>query len=854
MATADELATYLANPNVQKMLRVIGQAEGTVNSKYADPYRVGFGGRAIDSLDAHPNILADFTQTDGTKNKTSAAGAYQFLKSTWDEEANELGLKDFSPRSQDLAAINRLRKRGALDDVLNGRMDVAVSKLGNEWASLPSSPYAQPKRSQGFIEQALNAVIPAAEAAPVPKIDPSKVQWDEAPKGGSPIDVSKVQWDEPAAAAPYRVDMSQEDAQRMQGQPQYTGVLGAIESLGAGVRKMGEGVAQGFGDVPAGLGQSATHEGQKILGYIDQLAGTDLAQHAQPEVTARDAEVAKREADYQAQTPGSVAAGAGRLAGNLGFSLLGGSAALAAPVTTGAQIGARLLPSSPRLGALLGASAGSGLLGAGYGATAPVARGNYDEQAARNATIGAILGAATPAVGQAVGAMGRYIGRNIQAVAAPFSESGREKIAQNLLAKMVQNGPQKGNVTEFVPGVEPTMAEITGNSNVANLQRTMRDVNPAPFVAREESNALARQDALGAIRGTADDLAAAKLARDAAAANDYLNTHVGIPIANTDYMALKKTPAFQSAFAEAERMAKNSGGSVETKVINRTLANRGGQVGASDTYVSGVGLQRIKMALDDQINTASRAGERGKAANILQVKDKLLDLMDKEIPGYAEARAAYSSASRDIDAMQYLQGLNLNDAQGNITLAKVQNALRNLEKTQMKPGVNEAKAVTPAQIEALTNIRDDLLRQAQAQAGRSLGSNTAQNLAMQNMLANLLPGRAGEVAGAIGPGAIAGGGLGMLLGGPAGAAAGAVAGNRLGAAATGLMRAGNEDIQNRLASLLLNEGGSGLAALQRASSASRPLPGLGGLERFLYPSVSVGGSLGLGLRTPTQSR
>lgn len=856
MATVEELAGYLSNPNVQKFLRVIGRAEGTVNDKYPDPYRVGFGGRVIDTLDAHPNTLVEFTQTDGTKNKTSAAGAYQFLKSTWDEEANELGLKDFSPINQDMAAINRLRKRGALDDVLNGRMDVAISKLGNEWASLPSSPYAQPKRSQGFIEQALNAVIPAAEAASVAKIDPNTVQWDDAPaqKASSGIDPASVQWDEAPARAPYRVEMSQEDAQRMQGKPQHTGVLGAIESLGAGVRKMGEGVAQGFGDVPAGLGQSATHEGQKILGYIDQLAGTDLAQRVQPEVAARDAEAAKREADYQAQTPGSVAAGAGRVAGNLGFSMMGGPAALSAPVTTGAQMGAKLLPSSPRLGALLGSSVGSGLLGAGYGATAPVTGGDYDEQSARNATIGAILGAATPAIGQAVGATGRYIGRNIQAAVAPFTESGREKIAQNLLAQMAQNGPQKGNVTQFVPGVEPTMAEITGNPNVANLQRTMRDVNPVPFVAREEANSLARQDALGAIRGTADDLVAAKAARDAVAANDYLNTHVGIPVANTEYTALKKAPAFQSAFAEAERMAKNSGGSVETKVVNRTLANRGGQIGTPETYVSGVGLQRIKMALDDQINTASMAGERGKAANILQVKDKLLDLMDREIPGYAEARAAYSTASRDIDAMQYLQSLNLTDAQGNITLAKVQNALRNLEKAQMKPGLNEAKSVTPAQVEVLTNLRDDLLRQAQAQAGRSLGSNTAQNLAMQNMLANLLPGKAADVAGSIGPGAIAGGGLGFLMGGPAGAAAGAVVGNRLGAATTGLMRASNEDIQNRLSQLLLNEGGSGVSALQRAASSPRPLPGLGALERLLYPAVSAGGSLGLGVKAPAGAR
>ncbi|MFY2643712.1 lytic transglycosylase domain-containing protein [Achromobacter insuavis] len=788
-----------------------------------------------------------------------------------------------------------VRKALAAYNAGPGNVDRAIEKGGDSWMTyLPKPQETVPyidkivaglSPKSGVMDKIASAVLPSAQAAPAAGIS-SKIQTardagysdeeiyqhlskssdfsqklEQAKAAGyTPDEIySHLGLKAPAPAAVssapgYRVEMSQEDAQRMQSTPQHTGVLGAIESLGAGVRKMGEGIAQGFGDVPAGLGQSATHEGQKILGYIDKLAGTDLAQRVQPEVAARDAEAAKREADYQAQTPGSVAAGAGRVAGNLGFSMMGGPAALSTPVTTGAQLGAKLLPSSPRLGALLGSSVGSSLLGAGYGATAPVTGGDYNEQSARNATIGAILGAATPAVGQAVGATGRYIGRNIQAAIAPFTESGRQNIAQNLLAQLAQKGPQKGNVTQFVPGVEPTMAEITGNPNVANLQRTMRDVNPVPFVVREEANSLARQDALGAMRGTADDLAAAVKARSEAASNDYLNTHVGIPVANTEYAALKKSPAFQSAFAEAERMAKNTGSSVETRVANRTNANRGGQLGAPETYVSGVGLQRIKSALDDQISSASSAGERAKAANILQVKDKLLELMDREIPGYADARAAFASASRDIDAMKYLQGLNLTDAQGNITLAKVQNALRNLGKAQMKPGLNDAKSVTPAQVDVLTNIRDDLLRQAQTQAGRSLGSNTAQNLAMQNMLANLLPGKAADVAGSIGPGAIAGGGLGFLMGGPAGAAAGAVVGNRLGAATTGLMRASNEDIQNRLSQLLLNEGGSGVSALQRAASSPRPLPGLGALERLLYPAVSAGGSLGLGVKTPAGAR
>lgn len=48
-----------------------------------------------------------------------------------------MGLKDFSPRSQDIAALGRIAYRGALPAVLAGDVDTAVRKLRAEWTSLP---------------------------------------------------------------------------------------------------------------------------------------------------------------------------------------------------------------------------------------------------------------------------------------------------------------------------------------------------------------------------------------------------------------------------------------------------------------------------------------------------------------------------------------------------------------------------------------------------------------------------------------------------------------------------------------------------------------------------------------------
>lgn len=165
----EQLRALLANENTQRYLRMLQQAEGTYKGANGDPYRVAFGGGTIDDLSQHPRKLHNFTQTDGKRNKTSAAGAYQFLGSTWDDVAGKLGLPDFGPQSQDLAALELMRRNGSLQDVLAGNFDKAVQKDGRTWASLPSSPYAQPRRSQGFVERALGNMMGTAHAGQQPR-------------------------------------------------------------------------------------------------------------------------------------------------------------------------------------------------------------------------------------------------------------------------------------------------------------------------------------------------------------------------------------------------------------------------------------------------------------------------------------------------------------------------------------------------------------------------------------------------------------------------------------------------------------------------------------------------------------
>lgn len=143
-----ELLELSKTPNVRNFLDMIAYAEGT----RTHGYNTAFGGGRIEDLSGHPKKVSAFTQTDGKKNTTTAAGRYQFLQGTWDSLAKKLGLNDFGADSQDAAAVQLLKESGALKHVLTGEYSKAISAAAPTWASLPNvatkAKYKQNQRSQ----------------------------------------------------------------------------------------------------------------------------------------------------------------------------------------------------------------------------------------------------------------------------------------------------------------------------------------------------------------------------------------------------------------------------------------------------------------------------------------------------------------------------------------------------------------------------------------------------------------------------------------------------------------------------------------------------------------------------------
>ena len=116
-----------------KWSRVIKAGEGTTGDK---GYTTMFTGAQFSDFSKHPELL----QRSG-KYESDAAGAYQFLSTTYNPAAKELGITDFTPASQEKVGKYLAQKRGlATDTVFTDKQSFLkeLDKIAPEWASMPT--------------------------------------------------------------------------------------------------------------------------------------------------------------------------------------------------------------------------------------------------------------------------------------------------------------------------------------------------------------------------------------------------------------------------------------------------------------------------------------------------------------------------------------------------------------------------------------------------------------------------------------------------------------------------------------------------------------------------------------------
>lgn len=119
-----------ANANVAAFLALIRRIEPG-----PEGYNALVGGGRFDDFTDHPANLGwpGVRRDDG--RLTTAAGAYQITRTTWNSlrALHPEALPDFTPQSQDSAAVFLIQGRGAYNLIGAGHLDAAIERLRGEW-------------------------------------------------------------------------------------------------------------------------------------------------------------------------------------------------------------------------------------------------------------------------------------------------------------------------------------------------------------------------------------------------------------------------------------------------------------------------------------------------------------------------------------------------------------------------------------------------------------------------------------------------------------------------------------------------------------------------------------------------
>ena len=428
---------------------------------------------------------------------------------------------------------------------------------------------------------------------------------------------------------------------------------------------------------------------------------------------------------------------AGNVAGNSGMALAPGGA------LKGAAVAARAVPAlagaAPAIsaagGAMLAPTSIPGALavGGGLGIAQPAAS---SAERVVNALVGAGATAAVPAAIRTF--------RAGKAAIEPFYEAGQDQIIGRALRSAA--GQQADDVAralqgakELVPGSAPTAGQVAQNPGIAALERAARATNPNvmnAYGAREAAQNQARVALLERLSGSGGRLTGA-ITKRATQADELYGAAVkkGIDIGRDaasgrflpkatisgvrgEISHLLKRPAIRDAIEDARKLAANEG------------------VRMSDMGGSVKGLDYVKRALDDKISRATGNEQRV----LVALKDRLLTTIDRLSPSYATARETFAARSGPINQMKVVEALmsrSVRPLDGQINPAQF---ARNLSDRTAQTATGFRKAtlentMSPRQLAQLNALKDDLGRTVFAQnAGRGVGSDTVQKLAMTNIL------------------------------------------------------------------------------------------------------------------------
>lgn len=378
---------------------------------------------------------------------------------------------------------------------------------------------------------------------------------------------------------------------------------------------------------------------------------------------------------------------------------------------------------------------GGGAVGAGLGLVQP---SESTKETGQNMALGGIGGSAGVL-------LGRALPKVADAFVAPFTKSGSERVAGQVINKFSEGqAPAVMSAAKtpasLVPGSRPTLAEVAQNPGISTLQQAVRGVSPNVNNAlgqRATENLMARTQALRDIAGTPQDLAMRTSAREVATKMFYDaadSAKVPVTLRDRAISNIMERPSVRAAWVDAERMAQETG--------VKTVTAKG--------ELTGNALHFLKKGLDKQI-AGLPAGDPERAA-VLNTKNALQGWMEKNIPDYGVARRGFADLSKPINEMEVgkyllnklepalMEGSKTPTRETAATFANaVKDAPRTIKNATGMSFQNLEDVMSPQSARTVQGVLKDLQRKATSEdLAKTVGSNTAQNLASQQLVRNLL--------------------------------------------------------------------------------------------------------------------
>lgn len=489
-------------------------------------------------------------------------------------------------------------------------------------------------------------------------------------------------------------------------------------------------------------GAAKSREAPPIAGGIDPTEGQSFGENTMQGIGAGMTSVLR-------------AVGGGKLAAMMGLPATQEEAArLDAPLdaTAGGKIGRVVGTAAPAALAIpFTAATVPAALASGAITGALMTEGDAGDRA-----MGAALGGAGGALGQAAVPAYRAARGLVSGIVEPFTQAGSGRIAGRAIDRFATNRNAlqslSGGPTET--GALPTLAEATRDPGLATLQRAISTLDPeaaAVLAARREANNAARIDSLGVLTGQPSapvsgvgalnriaagqpTREAAEALRSAAARKSYgAAFEAGIDQEAADAIApqiasLMARPSVRAGMARARNLAAEEG-------IN--IDNAGGSV---------QGLHYLKTALDDM---AGRLRDQPtKLRLVQQTSADLASTLEEISPLYQQARREYQFNSVPVNRaavgerlMERAQGA-IRDFSGNRKLQAnaFARALNDEDQLLRQSGVKGGATslddlLTATQSSRVRAVRNELETLANLDsAANGPGSQTAKMLASQNLL------------------------------------------------------------------------------------------------------------------------